>query len=45
MPKPKVAWFCAALWQDFTPPLTPPTNRPTPPAAEAGFFVARGRAK
>jgi hypothetical protein len=22
MPKPKVAWFCAALWQDFTPPLT-----------------------
>ena len=24
MPKPKVAWFCAALWQDFTPPLTAP---------------------
>ena len=22
MPKPKVAWFCAALWPGFTPPLT-----------------------
>lgn len=23
MPKSKVAWFCAALWPTFTPPLTP----------------------
>jgi hypothetical protein len=22
MPKSKVAWFCVAQWQDFTPPLT-----------------------
>lgn len=22
MPNPKVAYFCAALWSDFTPPLT-----------------------
>ena len=39
MPKSKVAWFCAALWQDFTPPLTIALTK-----ANAGKGVVAGLA-